>query len=518
MSDHSTIEWTDATWNPVRGCSRVSPGCEHCYAEGVAARFSGPGQPYEGLARRAPNGEPRWTGTVRLVPEMLDQPLRWKRPRRIFTNSMSDLFHESLSFEEIAAVYAVMHACPLHTFQVLTKRPARRLEFMRWLQERGGIGPYIRSMTVARKDEPEVSRLRRPFDEITKTEVINGRKCRARDDAWMQVFNAAAVTHKGPAWNIWEGVSVENQAAADERIPHLLQTPAAVRFLSVEPLLGPVDLSRWAPALTPWQGAAPATWSDVAWPAWVPPELRAEIATFWSEAWHRGPKAYAAQFATNYARRVGFGERVSGRDLGKKPIAGRYVHAWNNIGRVVRDDGSYGCVAAEVVTPDDRPARLDWVIVGGESGTKARPMHPQWARDLRDQCVAAGVAFFFKQWGEWREFDHGSPDVEVEEPSDEADSLLACAVNPGFVTRDGRFFRRRSELPDDETPCRMMEKVGKKRAGRELDGRTWDEFPAGGDSGFPQSSTKRGPLDDATSRGPRATQCDDRSRSQSSMP
>src|SRR5215831_7782791 len=105
MGDRSKIEWCDATWNPVRGCSRVSAGCRHCYAERVAARFSGPGQPYEGLAARMPGS--KWTGVVRLIPEHLADPLRWKRPRRIFVNSMSDLFHEKLTNEQIAAVWGV---------------------------------------------------------------------------------------------------------------------------------------------------------------------------------------------------------------------------------------------------------------------------------------------------------------------------------------------------------------------------------------------------------------------------
>jgi protein gp37 len=108
----------------VRGCSRVSEGCQHCYAERVAARFSGPGKPYEGLAKigRGTGGHPKWTGVVRMVPEHLADPLRWKKPRRIFVNSMSDLFHEKLTNEEIAAVFGVMAAAPQHTFQVLTKR------------------------------------------------------------------------------------------------------------------------------------------------------------------------------------------------------------------------------------------------------------------------------------------------------------------------------------------------------------------------------------------------------------
>ena len=123
MADGTGIQWTDATWNPVRGCSRISEGCRNCYAEKIAARFSGPGQAYEGLARRRSNGEAQWTGEVRVMddPIML-LPLKWSRPRRIFTNSMSDLFHEQLVVDDIAHIFAVMALASWHTFQVLTKR------------------------------------------------------------------------------------------------------------------------------------------------------------------------------------------------------------------------------------------------------------------------------------------------------------------------------------------------------------------------------------------------------------
>lgn len=222
MSDNTGIEWTDATWNPIRGCSRVSEGCRHCYAERVAARFSGPGQPYEGLARvRSRIGNSgigggtsgavaQWTGTVRMVAEHLADPLRWKRPRRVFVNSMSDLFHESLTNEQIAAVFGVMAAAPQHTFQVLTKRAKRMREWFAWL---------------------------------LAGEVSQSGKCYAAArgavdfGAWWQT-----VPQKWPLPHVWLGVSVENQAAADERIPELLATPAAVRWISAEPLIGAVEL------------------------------------------------------------------------------------------------------------------------------------------------------------------------------------------------------------------------------------------------------------------------------------
>lgn len=187
------IAWCTTTWNCIRGCSRVSEGCRHCYAERVAARFSGPGQPYEGLARliqlKARSGipahtEPHWTGIVRMVPEHLEDPLRWKRPRIIFVNSMSDLFHEALAEEDILKVIDVMIRSlrkTNHIFQVLTKRPERMREI------------------------------------LTKISPIH------MDE------------------RIWWGVSVEDQKTADKRIPILLETPAIIRWVSYEPALGPVD-------------------------------------------------------------------------------------------------------------------------------------------------------------------------------------------------------------------------------------------------------------------------------------
>lgn len=208
MGDTS-IEWTDKSWNPIRGCSRVSEGCRNCYAEQVAARFSGEGQAYHGLARRRSNGEAQWTGDVRFIDAHLTDPLSWRTPARVFVNSMSDLFHEKLTDEQIDHVFAVMAVCQHHdrghTFQVLTKRPERMRDYFayeyRWAQIEGACVDL-----VGRDEAPALT----PFTQ--------------------------------PLPNVWLGVSTENQAAADERIPLLLQTPAAVRFLSCEPLLGPIDL------------------------------------------------------------------------------------------------------------------------------------------------------------------------------------------------------------------------------------------------------------------------------------
>jgi protein gp37 len=301
MSDKTGIEWTDASWNPLRGCSKVSEGCRNCYAETLAKRFSGPGMPYEGTI-----SDGRWSGQIRLVPEVLEQPLKWKRPRKIFVNSMSDLFHPNVPFDFIDQVFAVMALASQHTFQILTKRPERMNEYFqhRFRALRVEIAAHKYSMP----DEGELV-----FD-------------------W-------------PLPNVWIGTSVENQKAADERIPLLLQTPAAIRFLSCEPLLGPVDLKR--------------------------------------------------------------------------------------------------------VDNPTEDGKIVWVIVGGESGHKARPMHPDWARSLRDQCQTADVAYFHKQNGEWLHRE-----LVEDTRNDDSKSLKY------FPEMDATFAR-----------------VGKHKAGRQLDGREWNEFP-----------------------------------------
>jgi protein gp37 len=213
MGDRTGIEWTDATWNPIRGCSRVSEGCRNCYAELVAARFSGPGQAYEGLARRRSNGEPQWTGVVRVIEEHMFDPLRWRRPRRIFTNSMSDLFHEGLSDGNIIRVFAVMMLAEQHQFQVLTKRPARMAELL----NRDAIGDDVW---------------------FAAQEIVD-----QQATAYIDVLCKHSERPVWPLPNVWLGTSVEDQDAATIRIHSLLRTPAAVRFLSCEPLLGPIDLT-----------------------------------------------------------------------------------------------------------------------------------------------------------------------------------------------------------------------------------------------------------------------------------
>lgn len=294
MAENSNIEWTRHTFNPWIGCQKVGPGCDHCYAEAWDAR---------GLQRQ----ETRWGAhaeRTRTSPANWRKPLAWNKAaqaagerHRVFCASLADVFdnHPSILPEWRADLWALIRATPNLAWMLLTKRP-------------GNIAKML-------------------------------------PDDWGNGYP-----------NVWLGCTVVNQEEADRDVPKLLEVPAAVRFLSMEPLLGPVDLNHIR--LPHGSGR---TWIDALQPWWVTPDMR---------------------------------------------------------------------------------TRLDLVIVGGESGPGARPMHPDWARSLRDQCVAAGAAFHFKQWGEY--------------------SPLLCA--------DGL---------DDDLMWRMVRR-GKKAAGRMLDGRTWDQMPGEG--------------------------------------
>ena len=222
MSTTTSIEWTDVTWNPVRGCSLVSAGCANCYAMKQAHRFSGTGKPYEGLTEIGPQG-PRWNGKVRLVPEALEEPLHWKQPRRVFVNSMSDLFHEDVPDEFIAAVFGVMCVASHHTYQILTKRPERMRTWFGWIADRGALAHYVADRC----------------DALYPGALPAERSCAGL------VWSGLPERATWPLPNVWLGVSVEDQATADERIPILLQTPAAVRFISAEPLLSRVSIIRY---------------------------------------------------------------------------------------------------------------------------------------------------------------------------------------------------------------------------------------------------------------------------------
>ena len=335
MGDTTHIEWTDATWNPVTGCTRVSPGCVNCYID-WAPPFRVEGRHFTDRDGNRSHAIGATTG-VRLHPDRLDWPLRKRswRGKRVFVCSLADLFHDDVPDEYIAKVFAVMALTPEVTYQVLTKRPAR----MRALLASGTFAGMV----------------------------------------WRDVDD--------PSWplpNVWMGVTVEDQERADQRIPILLDTPAAVRWLSCEPLLGPVDLDATGMGVT----------------------------------------------------------------------------------------GTSG--------PESRPSAVDWVVAGGESGPNARPMHPSWARSLRDQCATAGVPFLFKQWGEW------APDEWIDEDgcrhvgrkpeARDSKSLVMHPAGMTALTPDNPF-----DPWEHGHPCwhTVMRRVGKKRAGRLLDGAQHDGYPGG---------------------------------------
>lgn len=249
MADKTGISWTEATWNPTTGCDRISPGCDHCYALDMAARLK-----LMGSAKYQADGDPTTSGPgfkLTIHPETLDQPLRWTRPRLIFVNSMSDLFHQDVPIDFIAEVFTVMALADHHRFQVLTKRPQRMAQIV-------GSDMFWDMVQL-------------------KAEIRLEKK-----------IGAEFVHIDRPLANVWLGTTIENDRYA-WRANYLRSTPAAVRFLSLEPLIGAVP-------------------------------------------------------SMNY-------------------------------------EG------------------IDWAIVGGESGPKSRPMDPDWVRDIRDQCAAAGTAFYLKQTG-----------------------------------------------------------------------------------------------------------------------
>jgi protein gp37 len=222
MAQNSKIQWTEATWNPVAGCSIASPGCHNCYAAKMAARLEKMGQAkYAGTTK-----DGRWTGKIAIDEESLRIPLKRKKPTTYFVNSMSDLFHENVPFEFVDKVFAVMAYAQRHKFQVLTKRADRMQKYFK------GNAAYGRVRTLM-DDSSDIRRMR--FDSLSRFE-----RAEAQNQWWTDLKS-----DRWPLQNVWLGVSVEDQKRADERIPLLLQTPAAIRFVSYEPALGPVDFRNY---------------------------------------------------------------------------------------------------------------------------------------------------------------------------------------------------------------------------------------------------------------------------------
>lgn len=348
MGDNSKIEWTDATWNPIRArnlktgklghfCVKVNAACANCYAERLQPRFGND-------ARYAAQDQAKVE--IFLDEDVLTQPYRWKRPRMIFVCSMTDICGEFVPDLMVHLTLDVMEAAKQHTYQVLTKRPKRLREII----------------------ESRLKERRRYADAFKNCPTEAMRNSPAAKDARKHA-------EAGPPANIWVGTSVHDQPSADAFIPDLLATPAAVRFVSYEPALGPVDFT------------------DISWPKGRP--------TF--------PET---------------------------------------------DDVSDSRSALHLV----EGTKLDWIIAGGESGPGARPAHPGWFRAARDQCKAAGVPFLFKQHGEWvplHALKSSGPEVVIDASGRDV---------TGLISRQDHC-------------CARMFRVGKKRAGRLLDGVTHDGFP-----------------------------------------
>ena len=331
------IPYCDETLNVTAGCTKCYPGCENCWAEKMAHRLKhiclATNNNPQYLGKTDKDGH--WTGKVECCPWLLDQPLKWRKPRRIFVNSMSDLFHPKVPFEFIDKVMFTIYKSYRmgHTILILTKRAKRMLKYF----SRNVDGKILKLFRLTDSRYTSEHRLTDSVNLLPRVQL---------------------------------GVSISNQAEADEKIPTLLQIPAAVRWLSIEPMLEDIDLT----GFKPWYGT----------------------------------------FKENQ-----------------------------------KDKG------------------LHWVVVGGESGPGARPMHPDWVRSIRDQCVMAGVPFFFKQWGKWG--------IAEPVPNDSQKRFRIKETNN--IISPNTIFKIFPEHEYSTIPLTGWIKVGKKKAGCLLDGREWKQYP-----------------------------------------
>jgi protein gp37 len=361
MADKTHIQWTEATWNPITGCSIVSLGCTNCYAMKLAGTRLMHHPSRAGLTKEV-NGNHVWTGEVRFNEQWLTQPLSWKKPRMIFVCAHADLFHEAVPDAWIDQIFAVMALTPHHTYQILTKRPERMKSYL----SASGIASRIAEATIGPAPNPR-SLPTPPV--IFNVPVGPPTKYGAPEFGYRRMMNPRS----WPLPNVWLGVSVEDQTRADERIPLLLQTPAALHWISAEPLLGPLSLKGYLS--TVWEG-----------------------------------------------------------------ITSSYVGT----------DGIERCDMTGNAVPG-----LKWVVAGGENGP--RPPHPEWFRTIRDECAAADVAFFLKQWGSWAHMPGRAYFKDAyKEPWKRVDSQIS-QVRPA-----------------------LMFKVGKAAAGDVLDGWQHHNWPEAG--------------------------------------
>lgn len=436
MGDRTEIEWTalrdaeglvlakGATWNPVRGCTKVSEGCRNCYAMSVAARFSGPGQPYEGLATRAPA---RWTGTVQFVEERLRDPLSWQRPKLVFVNSMSDLFHEDIPDEWIDRVFAVMALAKRHTFQILSKRPSRMRDYMNDPMRQHRIAQAIDAIQVDQEHDAVEHWSRLP--DYDGYEASSHGRIRSQGGILSTCFNPDSGREQITLWNRGLPRTVfvhtlvlsahrpmkepgmeachRNGNKMDNRLANLrwgtrsenqqdkvrhgsnggpqkltmeeAQTIRSLRRTKAETQQSLADrygVSRSLISLIESGGI------------WAPPLPEWPLPNVWL-----GTSVENQETADE---RIGhlIATPAAVRFLSCEPLLGPLSFRWAawaplNGKRVNRNhlDGVVG--------------HIQWVIAGGESGPKARPCDEAWLRELRDQCVEAGIPYFLKQKGGW---------------------------------------------------------------------------------------------------------------------
>ena len=377
MSENTKIEWCDHTFNPWEGCQHAGPGCDGCYAEARNARFGGGTAPNWGPgAPRRRTSAANWALPKRWNAQAATFMAQHGRRQRVFCASLADVFDNAVDPQWRADLFALIAQTPNLDWLLLTKR----------------IGNVCGMLAeLAHGNDPDLSLL-----------------------------------DMMPLPNVWIGATIVTQAEADRDIPKLLAVPARVRFLSMEPLLGPVDLG-----------------------AWIEP---------WDECGNCG-----ASF-----------DFEAGRP-DECPECGKKGCMCTGFGSVLRND--FDDADGRIEVPE-LPG-IDWVIVGGESGSRARPMHPDWARSLRDQCRAAGVPFLFKQWGNWRSsawFD--GPDAD----DDSGDAFVDLErTDHVFIANDGRTWDtlggRLMYPPLPLGHWCLMVNEGKKSSGRLLDGLTWDEAP-----------------------------------------
>jgi len=392
MAD-TKIEWADVVWNSFRGCLKVSEGCKNCYAITTAhqlnTRFKNAGneaarkvaEKYSGLTKVLNNGEKNWTGEVQVDYDTMMQPFKWKKGKRIFVNSMSDVFYEKISVADIAILFAVMFLTPQHTYMILTKRPERMNEVLNSEEFTRNVNFVVSNMKIDLLKQKDV----KGWLETTKEILLS-------NELLPHCKNICSFPFK----NIWLGVSVENQATANERIPLLLSTPAHIRFLSMEPLLDAVYLNRISVMMYP----------------------------------------------------------------DRNMLESSCLHTYNVPYTSFQGDGK-----PHMILNCTFKNSIDWVIVGGESGSKARPMNPRWVEHIKNCCEGANVPFFFKQWGEYVPVENSVHD------------------EPFFINEKGYGVPMdfevipKNKIHQFELSNNYVYKIGKHKAGRLLNGKEYNEFP-----------------------------------------